>query len=206
MGEHWVAFDLESTGLKAKRDKILEVAAQEVNPKTLELLPLRFDAIVAHRFLPTMEQKVLDMHTKSGLLHDLTAARDKMLHTGGPINDGTWVTEEYLDHALLAFFQHVCATRGKIILLGNSVHFDRNFLEEHCPRTEDYLHHRHVDVSVFRTVWSAWVRRLDKGDVAHRARGDIEMSLAGARWAQGITDIAATHSNLLPPANFAKPV
>ena len=71
-----------------------------------------------------------------------------------------------------------------LYLAGNSIHFDRKFIDEYMPTLSSRLHYRMFDVRVLMMAEYMWttgvVTHLDAAS-EHRAVSDIEHSLYLAR-------------------------
>ena len=68
--------------------------------------------------------------------------------------------------------QHVQA--GQPPMCGNSVHFDRAWVQRHMPELAAWFHRRNIDVSSLRELWAAWgLPPFTKPPVAHRALSDV---------------------------------
>lgn len=186
--ERWAMLDIESTGTDEDIDSILEVHSYPVNRRSLQRFPDQaFQRVVCHPSgLPHMDDWALNTHTKSGLLGEISVATAELLAGGMIDTAGTsWVRDHaHLDEMLLAYFQRICAKPGKLILIGNSVHFDKGFLKKHCRKAYNWLHHRNGDVSWTRTMYDAWCGELRRGDVVHRAAADCDMSYSGLVWSK----------------------
>jgi oligoribonuclease len=141
-----------------------------------------------------MDEKVLKMHTDSGLLAEIEkndapherrsrltdATPNSSLHTAG----GGFV-------ALLDFLklnipepENTSAGDRRGLLCGSSVHFDKDILREHAPFILDHLHYRILDVSVIKEACRLWAPSLalPKAEhIAHRALADIRASIAEMR-------------------------
>lgn len=183
--QYWVVFDIETSGLKRDKDQILECAAIHVNPADLSVLG-SISWLVTHRELAPMDDFVQAMHTKSGLIADLAKDRDFLSATGQLASDA----HAWLDRILVEYFATICgvdstlrnAPPRSVVLIGNSIHFDRGFLEHYCPAASQYLFHRMIDVSCLRTLYAAWVGNPPVTEMCHRALGDCDASLATLRW------------------------
>ena len=158
----FVVLDLETTGLSPKNDLILECALIIVDEQLNEIR--RWSRLVRPECAPVMSPYVCSMHTKNLLLADLSCE-----HVS---------TCRDLDRDLGRQF-HVHTPRT-IVLVGNSIHFDRGFLFEQCPAFYTLLSHQQVDVSSFNVCEKVWGSHT-KGASEHRAMGDCESSLAQLR-------------------------
>jgi oligoribonuclease (3'-5' exoribonuclease) len=199
----WVLLDFETSGL-ADDSEILEVAAHHVGKHTLELKGPPFDLKLVHIEQPPMDPVALEMHQKSGLLQELDEARTAILH--GHVPSGCVLNYAQLDDALFDYLSQVANNKSRsVYLVGNTVNFDWGFVKRRLPRSFIMLSHRVVDVSQTRTLWQAWCAPLVRGNVAHRARGDVMMSLAGLRFTHQIFEVAKQHGVFMGDmGSFAK--
>lgn len=163
----WLVLDLETTGLDPKNDKILELAAIIVDPGTLEERG-SFESVTRQENLDlsSMHEAVQKMHTNNGLF-------DACEFGGLTINE--------LDEAVVNFVAG--AEPRSVVLIGNSIHFDRSFLVQHMPFLARRLSHRMIDVSSFHTVMAKWNAKLcaRRSTTAHRAMSDCRESLEALR-------------------------
>ena len=71
--------------------------------------------------------------------------------------------------------------KGKCCLAGNSVHFDKEFLNKFMPNFMNHLHYRIIDVSTIKELTRKWypkaMNKMPAKKLAHRALGDIEESI-----------------------------
>ena len=162
---NWV--DIETTGLDAKKDAILEVAIvvtdddlNELASKSIVVMPN-----VSHSMLMSlMDDYVREMHMRSGLI--------EVLHRGpGP---------EQAEQALIKF---LAENSEKSPMCGSSVHFDRAFLKEQMPELEKCFAYRNIDVSTLKELVKRWSPSLEFkiDDKPHRALPDIRASIAELR-------------------------
>lgn len=162
----WI--DMEMTGLDPLTDRILEVAAivtdwdlQETG--TLELVVRQDQALV--------EQK---LSTEFWLANE--AARQGLIE-----QNSSGMSEAEAEKRLVGFIKEqfeLDAPQGDIILAGNSVSFDKQFLSRHFPRAAEYLHYRVLDVSSFKVWHDAKYNRVYAKSEDHRALEDIRGSIA----------------------------
>ena len=174
--EHLLWCDLETTGLKPSAGQILEAAFIITTPDLQELG--RKQVIMKPEIRGDMDLRVVEMHTKSGLLAECFArglsAHDAHLEV---VN---W----------LRFMISECKLNfSKVYLAGSTIHFDRGWLLEHMeyvlrPTQADRLSYRNFDVSnlaALAATYPAFAKHgLPKSDAepAHRALPDLEYSMS----------------------------
>ncbi len=162
-----VWLDLEMTGLDVARHVIVEIAVL-VTDAQLQPLDDGVDVVVHQppSALAEMDDFVVAMHTRSGLLAEIQAST---------------VTLDAAGAAALAYVQsHVGP--GIAPLCGNSIGVDRRFLDRQLPELDAYLHYRSIDVSSLKELCRRWypsVYRNRPGKIeVHRALGDVRESIA----------------------------
>lgn len=158
--------DLEMTGLDPKQHVIVEIATL-ITDDDLNIVAEGPELVIhaTEDELSRMDQVVVDMHTKSGLLDQIRAST---------------VTLEDAGAQTLAFLtEHL--EKGKVPLCGNSIGMDRRFLTEYLPEIEEFLHYRSVDVSTIKELSRRWFPEVLKTaphkGAAHRALDDIKESI-----------------------------
>lgn len=162
-----VWMDLEMTGLDPVRNVIVEIATI-VTDDELNIVAEGPDLVInqPEEALAIMEQVVVDMHTRSGLL---TAIREST------------VTLEEAGRQTLEFIKAWCPEARKVPLCGNSIGMDRRFLAAYLPDIENWLHYRSVDVSSVKELVKRWYPNLEASrppkQGAHRALDDIRASV-----------------------------
>jgi oligoribonuclease len=163
--------DLEMTGLEPDRHVIVEIALVattvdlEVVDEGIDLVVHQDDAALA-----TMDDFVLNMHTRSGLLDAIKGSTVSLADAGA--------------EALAYLKAHVPERTAP--LCGNSIGMDRRFLARHLPAVEEYLHYRSIDVSTVKELARRWYpalfrKRPDKRE-GHRALADIRESIEELRY------------------------
>ena len=158
--------DLEMTGLDPKKHVIVEIATL-ITDDELNIVAEGPELVVhaSEDQLAEMEQIVVDMHTKSGLLEQIRS-------TDVSLEDAGAATLEFLKEHL---------EPGTVPLCGNSIGMDRRFLTEYLPEIENFLHYRSVDVSTIKELTRRWypgvLNAAPRKDVAHRALDDIKESI-----------------------------
>jgi oligoribonuclease len=167
-----VWMDLEMTGLDPTTDVIVEIATL-VTDDDLEIVAEGPDLVVAapEECLAAMDQVVVDMHTRSGLLEAIRTST---------------VTLEDAGRQTLEFVKtHVPEPRS-VPLCGNSIGTDRRFLAAYLPDIENHLHYRSIDVSTIKELSRRWypeaVSKAPSKSGGHRALDDIRESVAELRY------------------------
>ncbi len=167
-----VWMDLEMTGLDHTSDVIVEIATI-VTDDDLAIVAEGPDIVVhqTDEVLARMDQFVVDMHTRSGLLEAIKAST---------------VTLEDAGAQTLAFIREHAPEAGTVPLCGNSIGTDRRFLAAYLPEIEDHLHYRSIDVSSIKELVRRWypkVRQARPQKVGnHRALDDVRDSIDELRY------------------------
>jgi len=166
----WV--DLEMTGLDVEHDVIVEIACI-VTDASLEALDDGVQLVV-HADADTLARMgdfVREMHTKSGLLPEISASSVDVAAAQA-------ATLEYVK-------QHVPAA-STAPLCGNSIGTDRRFLARYMTDLDEYLHYRSIDVSSLKELCRRWypaIYRKRPGKAEHhRALADIRESIEELRF------------------------
>ena len=158
--------DLEMTGLDPNSHVIVEIATL-LTDDDLNIIAEGPELIInaTEGQLALMDDVVVAMHTKSGLL-------DKIRTSTVSLEEAGRLTLEFLQEHL---------EEGKVPLCGNSIGMDRRFLAAYLPEIENYLHYRSVDVSTIKELARRWYPgALDEAPrkaAAHRALDDIKESV-----------------------------
>jgi len=171
MNDRLVWIDCEMTGLDIERDALIEIACV-VTDGELTLLDGGIDLIIKPpaEALDQMSDVVREMHTKSGLLADLS---------------GGMALDEAAD-AVLAYVKHHVREARKAPLCGNSIATDRWFIARDMPVLDNWLHYRMIDVSSVKELARRWYPRAYFASPAkhggHRALADITESVQELRY------------------------
>jgi oligoribonuclease len=160
--------DLEMTGLDIGRHVIVEVATL-ITDDDLAIVAEGPDLVVSatHDQLDGMDDFVRAMHTRSGLLAEITASDTTLAEAGD---------------ATLAFIRSHVTKARTVPLAGNSIGTDRRFLAAQLPEIEEFLHYRSIDVSTVKELARRWYPDIMKDAPTkaggHRAMDDIRESVA----------------------------
>lgn len=172
----WI--DLETTGLDehAPASGILELALIVTDD---DLNFIASTNIVmkpqpsCHDWVQQLHPRVLEMHTKNGLIKDV-------------LDHGVRLYEAR--DAILAFLKPILGDKiGKVPLGGSTIAFDRVWLREYLPEVHDCFHYRSIDVTSISLCAERWAKKLRDGrprqaDGEHRAMPDIQHSIAVLRY------------------------
>ena len=164
----WI--DMEMTGLRPEKDRILEIATIVTDS---QLNILAEGPVLAVRqpeaLLAGMDEWCTSHHTASGLL-------DRVRTQG--------VSEADAEAQTLAFIQQYVPEKASP-LCGNSIGQDRRFMYAYMPKLEAYFHYRNLDVSSLKIVANLWKPQIMAGFTkkeAHLALDDIRESIAELRY------------------------
>lgn len=164
--------DLEMTGLDPARHVIVEIATLLTDDE-LNIVATGPELVInaTEEQLSAMDQVVVDMHTKSGLLDQIRAST---------------VTVEEARQQTLDFLQSHIPAKRTVPLCGNSIGMDRRFLAAHMTDIEDFLHYRSIDVSTIKELARRWYPEVlataPRKETGHRALDDITESLNELRF------------------------
>jgi oligoribonuclease len=172
--------DIETTGLDAERDHILEVGLATVND-VFQIIDEESWFVVERGWRAKLASNsvVWDMHAKSGLIADLEEA-DKLIgrtatNKFSP-SEVSWNILQWVNRRLEG---------KKLPMAGSSVHFDRAFLTEDLINVAHLFSHRNIDVSSIKELVKIWYPEIaadreasrPKSEAKHRALDDIHDSI-----------------------------
>lgn len=162
----WI--DLETTGLDPRKDAICEIAVIVTDDDLNTLATYASVVKTPKRKVRRMDDFVVGMHTKSGLLADLPKATKSL---------------KAIEAEVIALLDEA-GVEKRALLGGNSVHFDRGFINNQMPALANKFSHQHLDVSAIGNCVKRWYgdfyesMKAGSGEVAHRAMDDIKSSIS----------------------------
>ena len=172
--------DLEMTGLDPVRHVIVEIATI-ITDDDLNVVAEGPDLVItqSEEALANMDDVVVQMHTRSGLLDAIRAST---------------ITHQMAQDATLAFLREQLPQVGSIPLCGNSIGTDRQFLAAWMPDVNNHFHYRTVDVSSIKELCRRWypdqLKQAPRKSGGHRALDDIRESIAELRYYRSAVFVA----------------
>jgi oligoribonuclease len=164
--------DLEMTGLDPAKHVIVEIATL-LTDDDLNIVAEGPELVIraSDEELSLMDEVVVEMHTKSGLLDQIRAS--------------TTTLEEAAKQTLDFLQSHIAEPRT-VPLCGNSIGMDRRFLAIYMNEVEEFLHYRSIDVSTLKELARRWLpdalESAPRKEVGHRALDDITESISELRY------------------------
>lgn len=163
---HLLWMDLEMTGLEAGKDVILEVAAIVTDWEFNEVAV--YESGVGRD--PARVKALLDAN--AWYTYEMPQNKKAMIELAARSESSEAVEERLID-----LVKRHCSPLSPVVLAGNSIHIDRQFIHAEWPRFEQLLHYRMLDVTAWKLVFEArYGIKWQKPD-AHRALEDIRGSI-----------------------------
>ena len=154
----WV--DLEMTGLCPETDVIIEVAAIVTDKKFKELDVYQNVVKQNRKYLEAMDSWNQKCHRKSGLYN--------LISQGKSLKN--------VEQDLLSLLESHFQSEEKIVVAGNCIYQDRNFIRRHMPRLDKKLYYRMLDVTAWKLFFEKEGFKFEKSN-KHRALEDIRESI-----------------------------
>ena len=174
--------DLETGGLDGMQPDgrigaasfpILEIA-MHVTDSELNILDdegLRLVIHVAEEEITRMDAWAIEQHTKSGLL-------DEVRRSTITLRDAEELCIEHMrKHGAEKYNRK---TKTGTIMAGNSIRFDRNYLNAQMPLLDSYFHYRQIDVSsidLLNRIWRPEISARVHKEYKHLALSDIRETI-----------------------------
>lgn len=169
LNQSYLFLDLETTGLEPHLDSVLEIGCFLVTP-AVSISPIwEYSAVFqydrkdkGHEINPY----VLEMHESNGLWDQCEKSKISV--------------QRGMTDVIRGLKKHGVDLGNRVHLAGNSVHFDRSFLQLHMPDLLPYLTHRHLDITtlhILRKDWSPEITSpVPHTGTAHRSLDDAYYS------------------------------
>ena len=158
---------MEMTGLDVEKEVVIEVGAIVTGfaskDSPLEELG-QYHSVVKQptRYLETMDDWNKKHHKESGLVDLIPTGKEPAL----------------VEQELIAFIDRHFPPKERVILAGNSIGQDRQFINKYFKKFAERLHYRMLDVSSFKILYNNFYQiSHSKKESRHRAIGDIRESI-----------------------------
>lgn len=158
----WV--DLEMSGLLPRDDVILEIAAI--------MTDWDFTEIATYEAVVKQDATFLQNRMQGDFWQENSTVRDQLLTQNESGKSLATVEKE-----LQKFVNRYIGRNEKVLLAGNSVHQDRQFMDYWWPDFAAKLHYRMLDVSAWKVVFEGRFRKKFAKAETHRALSDIRGSI-----------------------------
>lgn len=168
----WV--DLEMTGLDPIEDRILEVAAIVTDWDFKEIAT--YEGVV--KVGPRLVERRMMKGPSAKFWMSIPVTRDALIKQN--IDDGR--SGRVIENELLEFIDKHFEKDIPILLGGNSIHMDRQFIAREWTRLNARLHYRMLDVSAWKVVFEGKFGKKFAKPEDHRALGDIRGSIEELRY------------------------
>lgn len=165
--EHILWLDLEMTSIEdAYKDPILEIAAI--------ITDWNFTEIAAFESGVGQDKAVLEQRfDRSPFYKKFPQNRRDLTQLSEQSPPAAVVERQFVD-----FVRQHCDTHYPVLLAGNSIHMDRQFVRAQLPQLEQLLHYRMLDVSAWKVVFEAKFGTRYQKSETHRALSDVRESIA----------------------------
>ena len=152
--------DLEMTGLSLETDVIIEAAAVITDKDFKELETYQSVVKQEAKYLEGMDSWNQNCHRKSGLYE--MVPKGKSLHT--------------VEQDILTLLEVHFKSEDKVVLAGNCIYQDRNFIRKYMPRLDKRLYYRMLDVTAWKLIAQQKGYIFEKEN-KHRALDDTRESI-----------------------------
>ncbi len=137
--------------------------------------PLRIVINHDEETINTCHEWAIEKHTKSGLLDKVRESRIDLATAESIVI--AWLKAMGID-------SYDRKSRTGAIFAGNSIMFDRDFIQCQMPELHDYMHYRQMDVSAIALaarLWNPSIESLVVKEYKHEALADIQETISEAR-------------------------
>lgn len=183
----YVFVDLETTGLDAQQDYVLEMGIGVYTDELAEDRSIKWSTLIIPDFSMNylesqMDDFVLNMHKTNGILDSLRAAKEK-LRQAPEFELAGFADIATAQVAAVEFLKSVNCDQQP--MAGSTINFDRSFLEAHAPYLNSFFHYHNYDVTTLGMLHEKYKgykypETMDRK--IHRVLPDIEDSAAKLKW------------------------
>lgn len=168
--ERLLWLDFEMTGLDANKDKIIEVA--------LIVTDWDFNEIASYHSGFHYDA------TELGVLLDANPFYVKMKENKTALLElsATSPAVGVVEKEMVTFIKQHCGVLKPVVLCGNSIHMDRQFVRAQLPLVEQLLHYRMLDVTSWKLVFEAKYAKQYTKQETHRALDDVRESIGELKY------------------------
>ena len=152
--------DLEMTGLSPETDVIIEAAAIITDKDFKELETYQSVVKQESKYLEGMDSWNQKCHRKSGLYE--MVPKGKSLHN--------------VEQDILSLLEVHFKSEDKVVIAGNCIYQDRNFIRKYMPRLDKRLYYRMLDVTAWKLIAQEKGYVFEKEN-KHRALDDTRESI-----------------------------
>lgn len=157
--------DFEMTGLDANKDKILEVAMVVTDWNFEEVANYHSGfGYSAEELNPLLDANPFFVKMKEIRLPLVE------LCAKSPVS-------AVVEKEMVQFIREHCGALKPVVLCGNSIHMDRQFINAQLPLVEQLLHYRMLDVTSWKLVFEAKYGKHYTKQETHRALDDVRESI-----------------------------
>ncbi len=160
----WV--DLEMTGLDPVNDPILEVADIATDWDFHEIDVMEGVVAIDNDLLEARIENNSSFWDLNPLAREGLMAQNKHGKSSSVIEKN-----------LIKFIKKNFGDKTDVLLAGNSIHIDRQFIDKQWPTVAKKLHYRMLDVSAWKVVFDGKYNKKFAKPQDHRALGDIRGSI-----------------------------
>ena len=171
----WV--DLEMTGLDPIEDRILEVGAIVTD--------WEFKEIATYESAIKVGPRLVERRMKKGPAKDFWESVPEVRDALIAQNLATARSGRTIENELLEFIDEHFDKELPVLLAGNSIHMDRQFIANEWGRLNARLNYRMLDVTAWKVVFEGKFRKKFAKPEAHRAIEDIRGSIEELKYYLG---------------------
>jgi oligoribonuclease len=176
-GKNILWLDLEMTGLDPKEDRILEVGAI--------ITDWDFKEIEVYEAAVKVDSDMMNERMINGPSKDFWLKFPDSYNGLVKQNEASGRPSETIEAELLSLIDKHFEADAPVLLAGNSIHIDRQFINAEWAHLNQRLHYRMLDVTAFKVVFEGKYKKKFSKPEAHRALEDIRGSIMELKYYLG---------------------